>query len=146
MFMLEQKDRLLEYVEKLRRRCAFLSEDELIFKKDTQHWSRKEMIGHLIDSANANIKRFNEVQFSLSPYVIHKYQQKLLVESNKYQDKNIEDLLNHLSVLNAHIGFLIERVLWNSKNAKISIEGEIYPLEYLVKDYVDHFIHHYNQI
>lgn len=144
--MLEQRERLLEYLEKLHRRIDELSADELYFKEDSTKWSKKEIVGHLIDSANANILRFTEIQFSLSPYEIKTYQQKLLVESNKYQEKNTEDLLNLITVLNKHIAFLIEKALWKSTDLKIAIDKEVYPIDFLVKDYVDHFIHHFKQI
>ncbi|MDF9795710.1 hypothetical protein OKW21_000973 [Catalinimonas alkaloidigena] len=54
---------------------------------------KKEILGHLVDSAIRNLKRFTEVQFSSQPYRIQKYQQDELLRSNHYQNQNYEEIL-----------------------------------------------------
>ena len=142
--MLAQKSILLLSLKKLKQRIEIVSEEELTEKAAYDKWSKKEIIGHLIDSAAANIRRFNEVQFSATPYTVEKYQQELLVRSNRYQEIPIKDLISQLTVLNIHISFMIEHCL--IPFTEISIDGGSATLGFLVEDYVSHFIHHVNQI
>lgn len=144
--MLDQKLRLLKYLNKLQKQVQLLSEEELLFKKGPSKWSKKEIIGHLIDSSNANIRRFNEIQFMASPYKMEKYAQDKLVQSNSYQVKDSKELILLLTALVDHIAFLMEHCLEAFSHQELSIDGEIATLNYLVTDYVDHFIHHVNQI
>ena len=53
----------LEYISKS-------SESELTQKPNPEKWSKKEIIGHLIDSGINNLQRFTEIQFENKPYKI----------------------------------------------------------------------------
>ena len=44
-----------------------LSEDDLSFKPSPAKWSGKELLGHLIDSAQNNIRRFVVAQYEERP-------------------------------------------------------------------------------
>jgi|TARA_R110000737_G_scaffold264685_1_gene272514 hypothetical protein len=57
-------------------------------------WSKKEILGHLIDSGINNLQRFTEIQFSDRPYVIRKYNQNELVIVNDYQNAEIKEILD----------------------------------------------------
>ena len=51
-------------------------------KPESGKWSKKEILGHLIDSAINNIQRFTEIQNSEKPYVIKTYNSDALVNAN----------------------------------------------------------------
>ncbi len=55
-------------------------------------WSKKEILGHLIDSGINNLQRFTEIQFLEKPYKIRPYNQDELVKANNYQNKNSQEL------------------------------------------------------
>ena len=66
------------------------SEIEFSRKSSPEKWSKKEILGHLIDSAVNNLQRFTEIQFQDKPYPIQKYDQDQLVIANDYQNASIE--------------------------------------------------------
>ncbi|WP_320938744.1 hypothetical protein [Lysinibacillus capsici] len=56
-------------------------------------WSKKEVIGHLCDSAIVNLERFLQMQYEASPYVVTTYDQVQWVALQGYQELPIEDIL-----------------------------------------------------
>lgn len=110
-------------------------------------WSKKEILGHLIDSALNNIQRFTEIQFAEKPYQIRSYNQNALVIANKYQNKDNQELFNLWLQVNNHILYLLK----NQTQETLALEliltnGEKRNLAFLMEDYLDHFYHHIKQI
>ncbi len=117
------------------------------FKPSPEKWSKKETLGHLIDSAMNNTRRFTECQFSESPYTITEYNQDALVKVNNYQHMQMEDLLKLWQHLNKHIAFLLKDISEEKLNTPINLyDLSICNLEFLVEDYIAHLKHHLNQI
>ena len=121
--------------------------DVLAFKASENKWSKKEILGHLADSAMNNLQRFTEIQYSSKPYLVRKYQQDELVRANHYQSKNIQDTLALWEALNIHIIWVItslsKEVL--AYEVLISQVGKK-TLKWLIQDYVEHMMHHLSQI
>jgi len=69
------------------------SENTLALKHNPDKWSRKEILGHLIDSAINNLQRFTVIQYEIKPFQIHSYNQDELVRANLYQTADTKDLL-----------------------------------------------------
>src|ERR1700749_4951105 len=71
------------------------------YKPGPAKWSKKQIIGHLIDSAQINLQRFvrctYEENFKLT------YEQVEWVNAQKYQEANVNDLLNLWWLLNFQI-------------------------------------------
>jgi len=117
------------------------------YKPSPTQWSKKEILGHLIDSAMNNTRRFTEAQFSKQPYTITEYNQDELVKVNKYQQMNFEDLLKLWQHLNKHIAFLLKDISEEKLDTQINLyELSICNLEFLIEDYIAHLKHHLNQI
>ena len=124
-----------------------LSEEEMSFKKDPNKWSRKEILGHLIDSAINNLQRFTEIQYTEKPYIIRKYNQNELVKVNDYQNSEIQELLNFWIAINKRIEKVIERQTEETLKYKVQINDEkMVDFKFLIKDYIDHLVHHLQQI
>src|ERR1700733_9875968 len=72
-----------------------------VFKPDPGKWSKKEIIGHLIDSAQVNLQRFvrctYEENFKLT------YDQVEWVQAQRYQEADIQDLFGLWELLNWQI-------------------------------------------
>jgi hypothetical protein len=123
------------------------SELELTQKPSPNKWSKKEIIGHLIDSGVNNLQRFTEIQFEDKPYKIRKYNQDELVRVNDYQNSESEEIAQFWLSINNRILYLIKQQNEKTLNHKIEFyDGKISDLKYLVEDYVDHLEHHLNQI
>ena len=62
-------------------------------KPDPQRWSKKEILGHLLDSAGNNHQRF--VRMQLEPRVeLPGYEQDGWVRVQRYQDASWSDLID----------------------------------------------------
>lgn len=123
------------------------SESEMSHKLSAQRWSKKEILGHLIDSGINNLQRFTEIQFEDKPYKIRKYKQNELVKVNDYQNSKTNEIVEFWLSINNRIKNLIEFQTEQTLNYKIELEKDtISDLRFLMKDYVDHLEHHLNQI
>lgn len=117
------------------------------FKPNATSWSKKEILGHLVDSAINNLIRFTEIQYTEKPYRIRPYNQDELVKANDYQNKDNQDLLDLLVVLNRHIVYLIQNQTEETlKSSVILPNQEMADLKFIIEDYLDHFYHHLSQI
>ena len=124
------------------------SDAELNHKASPEKWSKKEIIGHLIDSGINNLQRFTSVQIEKEPFRIRPMKQIELVEANDYQHAEIEELLAFLTSINIRIKNLMLLQDAQSLTTKIELytKGNMSDLRYLMEDYVVHFEHHINQI
>jgi len=120
---------------------------QFAFKPSEDRWSKKEILGHLIDSAINNLKRFTEVQFESKPYKITPYNQDGLVLVNDYQNANREELLLLWKVLNVRIKNIFKSLPEESLSYKVILPDDTESdLQYVMISYVDHLSHHIDQI
>lgn len=118
-----------------------------IEKKPEGKWSKKEILGHLVDSGINNLQRFTEIEFKPKPFPIRKYMQNELVIVNDYQNADLQEILNFWKAINARIEKIMAKQTAESLKYKILLEGsQIETLEFLMKDYVKHLEHHLSQI
>ena len=109
-------------------------------------WSRKEILGHLIDSAANNHQRVVRAQSSSS--VVLGYDQVAWVEANGYQRRAWSELVELWVALNRHFAAAVEAVP-AAKLGTPCAAGEAEekkPLEWWILDYVRHMKHHLDQI
>lgn len=126
---------------------SILAIADLDSKPAETSWSKKEILGHLIDSAIHNLQRFTEIQYAERPYIIRPYNQDELVKANNYRDKKVQDLLNLLIALNKHIIYLINQQTGETLNYSIVLPDKtVTDLKFVIEDYFEHFYHHLNQI
>lgn len=124
-----------------------LSEDRLLERPAPEKWSRKEILGHLVDSATYNLIRFTRTPVSPSPYAMQSYPQVELVRINHYQDVPIGHLLTLWEGLNRQILFVVEGL--SSGQLAMTVlrgDGATFTLGWLFSDYVAHLEHHLAQI
>jgi len=142
-------DRLQQHINLAPSEFLKYPEGELRRKPAPDKWSKKELLGHLIDSAANNHHRFIKIQFLPQPFFVEGYAQNDWVRIQNYNEKDTEQLVNLWKVYNEHILFIIQNT--PDKNLKIKITAED-PFEnadtlfLLMKDYVDHMDHHFKQI
>ena len=110
-------------------------------------WSKKEILGHLIDSGINNLQRFTEIQFLEKPYKIRPYNQDELVKANNYQNKNSQELFELWLQLNFQILHVIKSQRKENLAFQLILSNGINSnLEFLIEDYIDHFDYHIKQI
>ena len=123
------------------------SESEMSRKTCVEKWSKKEILGHLIDSGISNLQMFTEIQFEDKPYIIRNYKQNELVKANNYQNAETNEIVKFWLSINNRIKKLIELQTEKTLSYKIELgKDNISDLKFLMKDYVDHLEHHLNQI
>ncbi|WP_256002111.1 MULTISPECIES: DinB family protein [Pedobacter] len=135
-------ERLTEIIPKLLRE---VDEAALSDKPNAAKWSKKEIIGHLIDSAANNHQRFVRGQFEDTPRIT--YDQVLWNIANRYQDVNITQLITFWESYNKQLVSLLRNIPGDKLNNCIDTGGE-YPLTiaFLIEDYVEHMEHHLKQV
>ncbi|HET9825329.1 MAG TPA: DinB family protein [Chitinophagaceae bacterium] len=113
------------------------------FKPSPVKWSKKEILGHLIDSAQNNIRRFILAQYEEQPNVV--YNQDKWVSISNYQDYNLPDLISLWHLLNKHIGHILQYITPEMAARRIQTE-ELHNVQWLAEDYIRHMLHHLHQI
>ncbi|MDQ6472878.1 DinB family protein [Flavobacterium sp. LHD-80] len=121
--------------------------DEVLEAKIPGKWSKKEILGHLIDSGIHNLVRFTEINYLEKPYHHRPYSQMDLVNLNQYQTTPIAELTELWFSINRQIVRIMKSVDQKALDYKIILadESEI-DLKFLMTDYVEHLEHHINQI
>lgn len=116
-------------------------------KPSPAKWSKKEILGHLVDSAINNIQRFTEIQSQPKPYQVRTYDPDALVAANDYQHKDLPELFALWKSLNLQISFIVSRQTEATQKFTLILpNGETKDLKFLINDYVDHLEHHLDQI
>ena len=122
-------------------------ESEIVFRLSPEKWSKKEILGHLIDSGVNNLQRFTEIQFESKPYNIRKYNQDKLVKVNDYQNSETNELVTFWLSINKRIIKVMSLQTEATLGYEIALDkGNISDLRFLMNDYVDHMEHHLKQI
>jgi DinB superfamily len=140
--------RLDDHVQQMAGLFEKFSADELVYKSAPGKWSRKEILGHLIDSGINNLKRFTESQFLPQPYKVIPYRQDDLVLVNQYQQLPLAHLLHLWSGLNQQIIYAVKKIPIDKFRYVIERydSKEMKSLGWLICDYVDHMEHHLKQL
>lgn len=138
---------LKDTVEAEVKRFGMISEEEWSYKFSAEKWSKKEILGHLCDSALTNIRRFVVTQYKENENIV--YDQNFWVKAQNYQNIPIADVINLWKYLNLQIVNVVENMPDEvlRKNCDTSkTEQRVYTLEYLIQDYMDHLQHHLKTI
>ncbi len=140
---------LASFIETIPEKYRQLTKEELLKKSAPDKWCRQEILGHLIDSAINNLKRFTDIQFSPPPYIIQAYNQNNLVIVNDYINLPLEHLLNLWCLLNQQIIFIVDNIPSDTLRIPVNPQydnKEIKTLEWIICDYVAHMEHHFKQV
>jgi hypothetical protein len=119
-------------------------------------WSKKEIVGHLIDSAANNHGRFVRAQLQ-EDLVFPGYDQDAWVRVQRYRDRPWSDLVALWRAYNRHIACVMEsanpdvvaRVRTSHNLDELAWKAvqrtEPTTLDYFMRDYVAHLEHHLRQ-
>jgi hypothetical protein len=128
-------------------RIALISNDEFNAKPNPDKWSKKEVLGHLIDSAQNNLRRFVVGQYEDQPNIV--YDQDFWVNASNYQHMQDGDIVVLWKLLNERIIAVLKNMPVENYD-RLCNTGKTAPsyhsLQWLAGDYVKHLKHHLNQI
>jgi hypothetical protein len=143
-------------VDSAASRLLIYSDEEASRAPASGKWCRKEILGHLIDSAANNHVRFVRAQAS-DDLVFDGYDQDAWVRLQRYQERDWADLVTLWQAYNHHVASVMnaaDAAALTRPRARHSLERiafETLPadqpatLEYLMRDYVVHLKHHLRQ-
>lgn len=127
-------------------RLRAISDAQAHLPRAPGHWSRKQILGHLIDSAANNHQRFVRVQAE-SGLGLPRYAQEHWVASQRYQERSWADLIELWSAYNRHLAHVLDSIPETARNAQCTVGGgPPVTLSYIALDYVGHLQHHLGQI
>lgn len=124
-----------------------ISEEEWELKPSPNKWSKKEILGHLCDSAFTNIRRFVITQYTLNETIV--YNQDQWVKAQNYQNIPTSEISNLWVVLNRQLVHIVENLSAEDllKTCDTLSSDSLKPtLDFLAKDYITHLNHHLEAI
>ncbi len=109
-------------------------------------WNRKQIVGHLIDSATNNHQRF--VRASIyGPYSGPSYAQDDWVLAHGYAEQNWDDLLRWWWAEHQILMTAVNRIPEDRLETACRVDDAgPFTLRFLIEDYVEHQQHHLSQI
>ncbi|MDF1695641.1 MAG: DinB family protein [Saprospiraceae bacterium] len=153
----EYSTRLEVILTKFENEIKYLDLAEMSIKPTSGAWSKKEIVGHLIDSALSNYHRFISAE-KKGNLEFEGYDQDKWVIKNDYENRDINELIALFLGLNRHISNLISTLDPNTL-AETTLEHNFdqicmkgleketpASLNYLIEDYLFHLNHHLKQI
>jgi len=124
-------DQLRASVDRATPLLHAISDDVASAPRAPGKWSRKQILGHLIDSAANNHQRFVRVE----PEGFH-YDQNAWVEVQQYARASWPSLIALWREYNLHLAYVIDAIPDETRAR----------LEALIVDYIRHLEHHLGQI
>lgn len=120
-----------------------LTEAGFSHKPSPAKWSGKEYLGHLIDSAQNNIRRFIVAQYQEKPFIV--YEQEKWVTLANYQNYPSEDLVEFWILINKHLLIIIKNIPEPDLEREV-LTQQTHSIKWLAADYNKHLLHHLHQI
>jgi hypothetical protein len=146
MRMIELANALRVEVERASGHLRTMAEADVTGVRGAGKWLKKEILGHLIDSAANNHHRFVRAQLA-GPFTGPKYDQQAWVSIHAYRQRSWLELVELWVALNRHLAVVIESVPDDKLNTPCIIgDDEAVSLEWLMEDYLRHLEHHLQQI
>ncbi|MFK7821691.1 MAG: DinB family protein [Planctomycetaceae bacterium] len=123
-----------------------LKDEDIRERPRPKKWARKEVLGHLVDSACNNQQKF--VRMMQQPHLdFPGYAQDDWVDLQKWASADWNTMVTLWAAYNQHIAYIIENVEPQCLANTITIEGAgPFTLEFIMPDYVEHMKHHLRQI
>ena len=123
-----------------------MNHDEVGSKPAPQEWSKKEILGHLIDSAANNHQRFVRAVNKVAAQ-FPTYDQDEWVRLQRYNEAPWSSLVTLWSAYNNHLSHVIECIPGDAESSPCNIGKENpAPLDFVIRDYLRHLRHHLEDI
>ena len=123
-----------------------MTPNQVSSKGNPDNWSKKEILGHLIDSAANNHQRFVRAACNTAA-TFPPYDQNDWVRIQRYNESAWVGLVVLWSAYNRHLSDVIARIPDDALSAPCNIgKEEPVTLEFVIRDYLRHVRHHLNSI
>lgn len=137
---------ILSIEEREHDRLSAMKEQDVSEPLSPGKWNKKEILGHLIDSASNNHERFVRAQLS-DKLEFAPYDQAEWVRVQGYGDESWRLLVDLWCAYNIHLAHVIASMSPERLAVRCKIgEKDPVSLEELIADYVRHLEHHLKQL
>src|SRR5215470_3721524 len=124
---------------------AKFTEAESAEPRSIGKWSRKQIIGHLIDSASNNHQRFVRAQLA-DNISLPGYEQEAWNKCQQYQSESWANLLQLWKSYNTHLLHIVSHIPEDKLDNLCTVgNNEPVTLRFLAGDYVEHMKKHLGQ-
>ena len=138
--------RLTAEIDDAQSRLPAITDERASQRRPGNKWSRKQILGHLIDSAANNHQRFIRAQ-EVSHLRLPGYAQEHWVASQRYAERRWSELIELWCAYNRHLAHVIADVPESVRDTPCEIgDSPVVTLSYVALDYVGHIQHHLRQI
>jgi hypothetical protein len=144
--MREIADELRGEVERMVPRLRAVTAAEAGRDRGDAKWQKREILGHLIDSAYNNHQRFVRAPRGEGVFVWPGYEQDYWVVAGRYRTREWLELVELWVAANRHLAHTMEAVPAAALGTPCTIGGEAGTLEWWMRDYIRHMRHHLAQI
>ena len=137
---------LKEFIGLVEPQLSKINENDSGLKLSTNEWSKKEILGHLIDSATNNHQRFVRAAYKVADQ-FPPYDQNEWVSIQQYNQVPWNTIVAFWVAYNTHLIHVIECIPNKAGSYPCSIgKEETVRLDFVVKDYLCHLRHHIDDI
>jgi hypothetical protein len=143
--MLAAARRLEEILNYVPAKLLQLTEAQASLKPAPGKWSKKEILGHLIDSASNNHQRFVRLQLETN-LSLPNYEQDSWVSLQQYQQQNWVDLVKFWMIYNKHLLTMLKHMDESKLGHAAFMDGKPVTLQFYADDYLRHMEHHLRAI
>lgn len=134
---------LRQVVNDYKTKLESVSEHDLSLVPAPGKWSGKQILGHLSDSAQSNIRRLIVSQYENEPLIM--YRQDDWVRISAYQDWEKDDLVNLWYLLNHQYASILENMDAGMEE-RLCKSPDPHTLRWLAEDYIKHLRHHMQEV
>lgn len=145
--MIATIEKLENYVKSVPGRFLAIDDMTIDSKSSPEKWSKKEILGHLVDSALNNLQRLIRVQYEPGVKIV--YNQNNWVQIQNYQELDKESVVELWHAMNLQFIRIIKDFPPEKLNLEIDtgkVQTEFHTAEFLITDYLSHMEHHLRQI
>lgn len=137
---------LHEIVETAAPRLSRINNDNVGLRPSPGEWSKKEILGHLIDSAANNHQRIVRAVYRIADH-FPIYDQNKWIEIQHYNEISWPALVAFWVSYNNHLSHVINHIPEQAESAPCNIGKDVpVPLNELIKDYLRHLRLHLDDL
>jgi len=137
---------LRRLINEVSPRLSKLQRSEVESKPSLSKWSRKQELGHLLDSAANNHQRIVRAQLEDEPHMPGYYGD-AWVELHRYQQRNWQEMIEIWQALNQQLLTAAEAAPDTAWTRTCTIADSLpLTLKFVFEDYIEHMVHHLKHI
>ena len=137
---------LVDLVENVSAVLIRIPDEDAAHRHAEGEWSKKEIVGHLVDSAANNHQRFVRAQQD-KELVFPGYAQETWVQLQQYNSCSWNNLVGLWRFYNLHLADTVACIAEDQLSTSCTIgDGEPVSLSFLIEDYLAHLKIHIRQL